>query len=132
MTTVYEAIMAAADHIERTPDAYGFFFGDIPKSRDCRACALAWIGFFMGLSGEALDVARAIGCPSSTFEGSEEIVFYNRMNNLSNASWCCHSSRCVATLRLYASAYHTPVFTGPRTFTGMPDSVRQIFEVETA
>lgn len=48
MRTIHEAITAAANHIEKHPEAYEYFSGKVPKTDGC-GCALAWIGHFYGL-----------------------------------------------------------------------------------
>ena len=58
MTTVYEAIMLAADHIERNPADFNFMSIGIP---DCGTpgCALGWIGSFGGLTKSECGFADA-------------------------------------------------------------------------
>lgn len=61
-----EAILHTADFIEKHPERYDFFYGQVPESETAKACALAWLGFFLGMSWETYyyEVADATGLPS--------------------------------------------------------------------
>lgn len=107
------AILLAADHIERNPDVFWFWRAEVPSEVNCGtfACGLGWIGFFAGIKRTnpteyMIDtVVGALGL--SKLSGSGEIEFYDRMNGLSGSRlWQRSASLCAKTLRLYADKYH--------------------------
>lgn len=71
MTTIRQAILQAADHIEKNPCDFNFYSVDKPEC-GTPGCALGWIGVFMGIE-ERRDmcwvgsVHRKIGVDSSEF-----------------------------------------------------------------
>lgn len=52
MTTIREAILAAAAHIEANPSSYRFR-SNSPPHCGTPGCMMGWIGFHMGISGPA-------------------------------------------------------------------------------
>jgi len=107
---VYEAIMKAADHIERHPNEFMFTAAFCPEKPGCGSpgCALGWIGAFMGLGARGfMEVAmRLTGERFSTADDT----FYGRMNNLNGkrVDWRKNPDKCARALRLYAAKYHAP------------------------
>ena len=132
MTTVYQAIVNAADHIERNPAAFDFMSVGIPDC-DTPGCALGWIGSFGGLtksacgfSDAATDLLRLEPEPldGGGITRSNDFTFYNRMDALcGNKVWRKAAHVCAATLRKYAEKYHAPA---KRDL--IPASVREIFD----
>lgn len=43
---IREAILAAADHIERNPNSFWFMEPHVPETPRKKGCALGWIGYF--------------------------------------------------------------------------------------
>ena len=124
-----DAILKAADHIERHPDQFDFTSIDLPQCGS-PACALGWIAFFLG-GGKAYRQQRrahigycSLGCNVETWLGIDALRFYRRLFEI-QPGWSRDARLCSAALRRYVRRYH-PV---PR---GMPASVRAIFECEPA
>ena len=117
MTTVYEAIMKAADHIERNPEDFNFMSVAIP-SCGTPGCALGWIGSFGGLSKGSCGFSDAatdlLKLEPELLGGSgscetSEFAFYNRMDALcGNMLWRKAAHVCADALRKYAEKYHAP------------------------
>lgn len=99
-----EAILKAADHIERHSEGYDFWHNIVPVRCGSHGCALGWIGYFAGLTeyGSAQQiVSEYLGIDSSAF-------FYADMCELTNSSpnpykgWYISHSLAAKGLRLYA------------------------------
>ena len=82
MTTIREAILKAADHIERNPREFNFSSTSIPSERGCGTpgCALGWIGYFGSVSGPFHEACSVIQLPVRLFDG--EFQFYSRMDEV--------------------------------------------------
>lgn len=113
----YRAILAAADHIERTPTCFRFVDVRIPVRRTSTGCALGWIQHFRGLRGFiALGFIHTWGLGRI---GPER--FYDRLCQLCRPEGAWHNNPQVLVkgLRLYAQEYHAPrrrdwpLFSGP-------------------
>lgn len=123
---IYNAIMKAADHIERNPDLFSFSPILIP---DCGTpgCALGWIGHFADCRSEKDGGLRSISLVSLTpYERGTDVikhlgyehpllgdvttdVFYDRMLELAGGyEWKRDAAVCARALRLYAEKYHKP------------------------
>jgi hypothetical protein len=140
---VYDAIMAAADQIERYPQSFQFCATTIPHTyfnegqsaymgyKGCPiGCALGWIGHFIGKPKEMNEhhwsydrVPALMGVPAPAmgydvpFGDSDIRLFYSRMDALADGdSWHDSPALCARALRLYAAKYHA-----------IPSSVREIF-----
>ena len=123
MTTVYEAIMLAADHIERNPDRFCFLTNSTPKGRGCGSsgCAIGWIIHFMGETHSGFDrVAR------EHLRVKEQFEFYVKMSEL-ESRWKESAAACAIALRKYADKYlsHQKPKAEPRDL--IPAGVREIF-----
>lgn len=106
----YEAILAAAAHIELHPETYEFWNNDVPRACEDNACALGWIGYFLGLEPRT----------SAQYEvanlrlGIDPAKFYSTMDGLlsldllSEPGWRRSPSLCAKGLRLYAQKYLMP------------------------
>lgn len=118
---IYNAIMKAADHIERNPQEFSFVSVVIPKE-PCGSpgCALGWIGHF---AGAARPHTRSISCVAAneTYDeetrrllrlespllGITQAEFYERMKDASGShDWRYSAPHCAVALRLYAEKYH--------------------------
>lgn len=120
MTSIYQAILQAADHIQRHPQEFNYSSTRIPQSVGCGApgCALGWIGTFFGsLDGLKTGDYNGISLIASPFMSERDtkpmqvsqVEFYERMENLCGSSaWEKSGRACAATLRLYAAKYHAP------------------------
>jgi hypothetical protein len=123
--SLYDTIMAAADHIERHPNEFLFTAFYIPPRTGCGipGCALGWIGCMAGLSDDAgsiTGISRVAGNPASgryreTLLGIGQGEFYDRMSELDGhvsdpggARWTHDAGACARALRLYAQKYHRP------------------------
>lgn len=106
---IREAILAAADHIERNPGEFDFHSLETPAGLSCGTpgCAIGWISFFMGKRREmghveswrAPLVAMGVGAYGDD-------VFYRRMDAVLHSRWHDNAADCAAALRLYAYKYH--------------------------
>ena len=126
---IREAILKAADHIERNPEDFRFTQPAVPDQCGTPGCALGWIGYFLGepegliWSYTHLDVSEHWLQLGHSTIGAE--IFYNRMSALENGllwnTWSVNAHRCAETLRKYADKYH------PAPADVIPASVREIF-----
>lgn len=131
--TPYQAVMAAADHIETNPKEFDFSTYTQPKAPNCGTpgCALGWIATFGKVPSENFFPTSAVGCwdrleLSRFMRDSEfdERSFYKRMNALAPALknnnryehcwqaqfvWTQDPKVCADTLRKYAQKYLAPV-----------------------
>ena len=107
MTTVYEAINLAADHIERNPKLFRFNANRVPEC-DTPGCAIGWVAHFRGhkVTGKfADDNVHGSACVAAL--GVNFYDFYDRMRALmTGGPWCDSAAICAATLRKYAEKYH--------------------------
>lgn len=121
--TPYQAILAAADHIETQPKAYDFGTYSYPAC-GTPGCALGWVAAIAKLPMDN----RHYGCwnmrPITEFLGEDEDNFteqrfYMRMDKLAPATredvegetvmvWTQEAGACAAALRQYAQKYHAP------------------------
>ena len=117
---MYDAIMKAANHIEKNPGIFEYSISNIPRCGS-PGCALGWIGYFAGEpAGKQVErVAEMLNV--------EEIEFYRRMTAF-RISWMSRPSVAAEALRLYAEKYHGH----EKKPTGIPDSIRELFDVVTA
>lgn len=120
---LYQAILLAADHIERNPGEFNFNTCDLPDGPGCGTpgCALGWIGVFGGAKerGNGLYCGIALVAFTDYSGGFESIgthnplmkitqsEFYDRMDALVG-SWKENAADCARALRLYANKYHAP------------------------
>jgi len=103
-----DAIMAAADHIEKYPEEFDFSQVDIPDHPHCGTpgCALGWIGTFAEVHG--WDISRGV-LPLSVL-GIRDSDFYDRMHRISKRfapHWSADAAECARCLREYARIYHS-------------------------
>lgn len=123
---IREAILRAADHIERNPGEFDFQRTYTPSAPGCGTpgCALGWIGCFLGLKSDAstVDVAVAMGITGRLVASW---TFYDRMEEISR-DWHITAGVCAKTMRLYADKYHP----APRPL--IPESVTRIFTMSNA
>lgn len=104
---IYDAIMKAADHIERYPREFNFDSCSVPKGPGCGTpgCAVGWMIFFFG-SKELTFGRFARAHMGIEHEGH----FYKRMNAFDfddGPDWMKDARRCARNLRLYAAKYHS-------------------------
>lgn len=139
---IYDAIMAAADQIEKRPKTFNFGISEVPRSCGSPGCALGWIGHFLGVwqaiaHGDVLtEVAIRMGLHGVRGDWllrSGQRIFYARMGwlnghdcatQISWGAWTGDAALCAKTLRAYAEMYHP--LPKPE-HTGLPDIVREIF-----
>jgi hypothetical protein len=126
--SIYDAILAAADHIEKYPQCFEFTNARVPSDRGDTGCALGWIGYFLNKHAAefpgprhwhdevALDLLRV---PRGySFLSTSHI--YERIECLAGTSrWMDEADICAKALRRYAKKYHAP----PQ----MPDAVLALF-----
>lgn len=122
---IREAILKAADHIERNPGDFNFNTSRVPHPCKTPGCALGWVGFFLRVEGEddfLNRTALVCGVPALKRGGftRSEGEFYFRMNQF--GIWFSNAAECARCLRLYADKYHR----APK--LGIPASVRAIFD----
>lgn len=104
---IREAILKAADHIERYPADFNFGSIRVPEC-GTPGCALGWISHFVGEKPSRCGFYKAAAAAMGlTAEVLPDITFYNRMTELRHAhDWRINSSICASILRLYADKYH--------------------------
>jgi hypothetical protein len=94
----YEAAIKTADLFEQKPEMFDFFAVVVPECHT-PGCAIGYIGHFMGQKG-LIDGLTTVGIP--------EPEFYDRMTDLTGASWSNSAYKCAKGLRLYAEKYLKP------------------------
>lgn len=112
---IREAILAAADHIERNPGAYNYQSNSKP-SCNSPGCLMGWIGFFAGVEeaeyGYMGDVCSAVGfdyCDILRFTFAMPDDAYMQLGGLYTKS----APVAAKVLRLYADKYHpAPAYDG--------------------
>lgn len=108
MTSLYTAIMQAADHIERNPKEFNWWSTVCPEHPGCGTpgCALGWIGTFAGMSADGMGLRET----ATLLIGSEEpMEFYCRMDESCEEGvngWTDNPRICAKTLRRYAERFH--------------------------
>jgi hypothetical protein len=93
---IRDAILKAADHIERNPREFDYWSTNTPEApgRGTPGCALGWVACFMGESIGALDSSW-----------NRAMRFYSEMDSLAHG-WMSSAPLCAKGLRLYADKYH--------------------------
>jgi hypothetical protein len=107
MMNVYEAIMKAADHIERNPHLFDF---DKERVPDCGTpgCALGWTAHFMGYLYTNVGVFAEMALPVHT-DQSAEGAFYDRMDAVLSdrfCDWIAEPAMCAKGMRLLAEKHY--------------------------
>src|SRR5438552_2834077 len=114
----YQAILRAADHIQRHPQLFDFERTRVPRNCHTPGCALGWIGFFAGRTQARVRAMLGLsflhrGIAIVTLDaGSDPIItvtaleFYERMDRLAACNWRRDAIQCANALRLYAATYH--------------------------
>lgn len=106
---VYNAILKAADQIEKYPDHFHFIENRVPRTCDSPGCAIGWIAHFAN--------TRANGYTDASQEmfGMSPEGFYQRMTEVegrgpywTSGRWPHNAVKCASTLRLYAAKFHAP------------------------
>jgi hypothetical protein len=108
MNNIYDAIMKAADHIERNPELFQFHRIYVPEC-GTPACALGWIGFFVGSKDAtriATDGLTNVGYVAETaLKIHDAGVFYAFMQENAGLRWQRNAAECAAGMRLFAKRY---------------------------
>lgn len=115
--SAYEAIIYAAEMIERSPERYDFASIDRPDPAcGTPGCALGWIGVYLDVPAESevhypSYLTRVLSLLSVT--ASE---FYERLDaiqirwreggSIDNGMWSIDAGSCARALRAYADEYH--------------------------
>lgn len=108
---VYQAVLAAADHIERNPGLFSYFECESPGDHISKGCYVGWIGFFMGERGgqrcgtgddDAPMCRRLLGVSFAEFQGRMIPLCIGQGGTLSDAQSGARA------LRLYAAKYLAP------------------------
>lgn len=103
---IYNAIMKAADQIERKPDQFDFMSCNRPKCGS-PGCALGWIGVSADQTIRTVDGDFAWTVAENFLQLPDPFAFYSRMKGLCGSEqWKFSAPLCAATLRLYAEKYH--------------------------
>jgi hypothetical protein len=119
---IYQAILKAADRIERRPDDYNFGRGTHPDDSPGGTCALAWIGYYLGVGKSKYQNYPELYSNDVCMElmGSYDIgEFFDRCTLIGKGITCERTAPRI--LRAYAEKYHAPRI-------GLPDIVREIFQ----
>jgi len=140
MTTTYEAILQAADHIGSHPADFNFMAQHIPTGCGSPGCALGWIGYFAKIKPVAYysfaDVAHDVlrlGLESkeALWRYGAAHEFYDRIGDickefgLLKSDWMFNATACAMALREYAEKYHAPK-------SAIPTPILAIFNVPEA
>jgi hypothetical protein len=99
---IYNAIMRAADLIERTPQLYAYHNIYVPKCGS-PACALGWIGHFAGAKDSGrTDGLTNVGYVGDFVLGEDSVDFYNFMDLHTGKNWRDDARECARGMRIYA------------------------------
>lgn len=121
-----QAILKAADQIERNPDVFNYWKTSVPPCGS-PGCAIglvaAHLGFREGLY-VSMNCHRILGVDSHTF--------YARMGDAATSIdaakvWMHYPLLAAQSLRLYADKYHPQE--GIEEIRAIPDAVRHIFDM---
>ena len=107
---IREAILKAADTLERHPDLWRWSNCHVPD-RGTPACAVGWIGHFAGCevgSGIVAAAKEKLGLPHDGYFYDLMDDLVGRPNDLVGRPWSSDLALCVKGLRLYADKYHRP------------------------
>jgi hypothetical protein len=118
--TIRQAMLLAADRIERSPSCYNFYNSRSPGHRG-DGCIIGWTAYYMGEApGQECGVDGDSDSLCHKLFGIQPDVFFNRIHDLNKKTFS--EPRFVAqAMRLYADKYH------PDEPIGIPDAVRNIF-----
>jgi hypothetical protein len=124
---IRDAILKAADHIERHPGDFDFGSAMVPHTCGSPGCALGWLGHFIGGCTTYRHVCDRVF-------GIDEYKFYERLTEAemgpkpdwSYGTWHRDAGVCARVLRLYADKYHPA-----ERYELIPESVRNIFTMTT-
>ena len=117
---IYNAILKAADHIERNPHLYDFYRSNVPNC-GTPGCMLGWIGHFMGIPkganiytavGPRLNIGICIQSQMGWKGGTGKDPNERRPAN--------DATIAAAVMRQFAQRFKPQ-------HTGLPDIVREIF-----
>jgi hypothetical protein len=118
---IREAILKAADHIEKHPREFDGDSVTVPDLNKCGTpgCAIGWILSFSG--EEEGDYAWHRVCKKHL--GVTDLDFYLRMNEIEASGWWRKNNvLCAETMRLYADKYHHEIKTPNWEALAKPDS----------
>lgn len=102
-TDIRQAILMAADKIERFPGQFDFGETRVPSAPTDCGCALGWFGYFAGTEKDLV-----VSFVSEGLLGVTDNVFYGRMHSMERPgeAWPAFGADCAACLRRYADTYH--------------------------
>lgn len=108
-----DAILKAADHIDRNPSLFDFGAGYVPPAPGCPACALARIGYYLGdVIQPQLSCVSGMGMQRmwhsvSNYLGERTAGdFYDKLTCLAGGSdWKIRAPICAKAMRLYADKH---------------------------
>lgn len=119
---IRQAMLMAADHIERHPEA---FAPCQAQTKGNLGCPLAWAGEFLGICGATRTLAAIRGWEVSEIVGvnvDRDTAFINEMGQLVGVDFMRMTATDAArAFRLYADRYHPA--------EPIPPAVREIFNV---
>jgi hypothetical protein len=134
---IRQAILRAADHVQRSPRDFEFREIAVPTACGSPGCAIGWVAHFTGMTfpvhgcGIYPHHAKTISLVHPVCEsvfGVDHHEFYTRMDALSSG-WRRDPVTCARALRLYADKYHPSEKGTEDLCTGIPASVRAIFDM---
>lgn len=104
--SIRNAILAAADHIERNSGTFNFMAGVVPHDCKSPGCAIGWVAHFAG--------SARLGYSEACTEifGFHRHDFYRRLSDLTGdegkllGKWSKDAMTCALGLRLYADKFH--------------------------
>jgi len=126
---IRNAILSAADSIERDTNLYDFMSTNITDGCGTSACALGWIGYHLGYKDNGHDainkIVQAIGIGDAT--NKSQTLFYRLMDDISAGGAFCTlpPNKVAKDLRLFADKYHPEQ-------DYIPASIRAIFTEQVA
>lgn len=132
---VYDAMLKAADYIEKNPEQYNFMRGDKPEC-GTPGCLLGWTGVFMKFETQQASYVSAL----ADRLGADFHVILGRFLNLGweGKQYLSYAGRDsdaakngARVLRLYAAKCHAPVKPAMRTNAELVAALKQTIDRQT-
>lgn len=120
---VREALLKTATLFTDHPEVFNFKEVQIPGNCGSPGCALGYIGFFLGMTGDDQFISGSV-CEALGIEST--FIFESLTKVYGNRDWYDSAAKCAEALRMYADVHHPEIKKTTR--KDMPEKVRKIFD----
>jgi hypothetical protein len=139
---IRQAVLKAADHIERNPHLYEFYRNEVPEC-GTPGCMLGWIGHFLGVKGSVgYEVCPAMGLGEGQDgfirNGIHELAVEESKRTNQWANYAGDAKTAARLMRLWVDRHHPAESRAlipesvRRIFTMTPEQIRAEFQRENA